>query len=416
MRRRAELPVERGRAPEGADDGIDEATRALVHAALLALSGQQREALDLAVRHDLDAEELGLVLSKTPHEASVLVEQARNDLDDAFAAVVVAATGRDDCPSVPALAGPPGQPLDAERCATLARHIAGCPICGLRVNRDHKHSDEYLNVAAFALKRWVGPGVPAAALSISVIYIPQYFRVVRNHTLAVREEAFVDAARAMGAPKRVIIVRYVAANVLQSVPVIFTVNAADAVLTLAALGFLGYGVPLRTAEWGFDIGNAISDVGTGAWWTSLFPGLAIVGLVTGLSLLGEGAVDIDAEGTITGIDNCSCRRMAASAAPFWWRCSGGMVTIDSVTIASGSATPGNTASLRVKGTNLVSDATVELGPGVTVSKLKVTTAGNLTFDAAIANDAAPGDRTLTITNPDCSFATSPKALTVAAIA
>jgi peptide/nickel transport system permease protein len=134
--------------------------------------------------------------------------------------------------------------------------------------------------------------VPAAALSISVIYIPQYFRVVRNHTLAVREEPFVDAARAMGATRPVIIVRYVAANVLQSVPVIFTVNAADAVLTLAALGFLGYGVPLRTAEWGFDIGNAISDVGTGAWWTSLFPGLAIVALVTGLSLLGEGVNDV----------------------------------------------------------------------------------------------------------------------------
>jgi oligopeptide/dipeptide ABC transporter ATP-binding protein len=147
-------------------------------------------------------------------------------------------------------------------------------------------------VAAFALQRWVGPGVPAAALSISVIYIPQYFRVVRNHTLAVREEPFVDAARAMGAPKRVIIVRYVAANVLQSVPVIFTVNAADAVLTLAALGFLGYGVPLRTAEWGFDISNAISDVGIGAWWTSLFPGLAIVGLVTGMSLFGEGVNDV----------------------------------------------------------------------------------------------------------------------------
>jgi peptide/nickel transport system permease protein len=167
-------------------------------------------------------------------------------------------------------------------------------------------------VAAFALQRWVGPGVPAAALSISVIYIPQYFRVVRNHTLAVREEVFVDAARAMGAPPRVIIVRYVAANVLQSVPVIFTVNAADAVLTLAGLGFLGYGVPLRTAEWGFDIGNAISDVGTGAWWTSLFPGLAIVLLVTGMSLLGEGVSDIlnprlraagmSSEGLVPGFD------------------------------------------------------------------------------------------------------------------
>jgi oligopeptide/dipeptide ABC transporter ATP-binding protein len=167
-------------------------------------------------------------------------------------------------------------------------------------------------VAAFALQRWVGPGVPAAALSISVIYIPQYFRVVRNHTLAVREETFVDAARAMGAPKHTIITKYIAANVLQSVPVIFTVNAADAVLTLAGLGFLGYGVGVRTAEWGFDISRAITDVGTGAWWTSLFPGLAIVGLVTGLSLLGEGINDIlnprlraagmGSEGLVPGFD------------------------------------------------------------------------------------------------------------------
>ena len=167
-------------------------------------------------------------------------------------------------------------------------------------------------VMAFALQRWIGPGVPAAALSISVIYIPQYFRVVRNHTLAVREETFVDAARAMGAPRRVIITRYVAANVLQSVPVIFTVNAADAVLTLAGLGFLGQGPGLRTAEWGFDISRAITDVGTGAWWTSLFPGLAIVALVTGMSLLGEGINDIlnprlraagmSPEGLVPGVD------------------------------------------------------------------------------------------------------------------
>ncbi|HEY3239543.1 MAG TPA: ABC transporter permease, partial [Acidimicrobiia bacterium] len=105
-------------------------------------------------------------------------------------------------------------------------------------------------VAAFALRRWVGSGVPAAALSISVIYVPQYFRVVRNHTLAVREEPFVDAARAMGARPVTVMTRYIAANVVSSVPVIFTVNAADAVLTLAGLGFLGYGGTFRIAEWG----------------------------------------------------------------------------------------------------------------------------------------------------------------------
>ena len=105
-------------------------------------------------------------------------------------------------------------------------------------------------VAAFALARFVGQGVPAAAISISVIYIPQYFRVVRNHTLAVREETFVDAARAMGAHRRTIVGRYVFFNVVQSVPVIFTVNAADAILTLAALGL----PRLRRADPGRGVG------------------------------------------------------------------------------------------------------------------------------------------------------------------
>jgi hypothetical protein len=63
------------------------------------------------------------------------VAQARHDLDDAFAAVVVAATGREDCPSVAALAGPVDRPLDADTCGKLARHIANCPICGTRGNR-----------------------------------------------------------------------------------------------------------------------------------------------------------------------------------------------------------------------------------------------------------------------------------------
>jgi len=76
---------------------------------------------------------------------------------------------------------------------------------------------------------------------------------------------------------------------VQNVPVIATLNAADAVLTLTALGFLGYGVqPTQGAEWGYDVSRAISDAASGIWWTGLFPGVAIVLLVTGLTLLGEG--------------------------------------------------------------------------------------------------------------------------------
>jgi peptide/nickel transport system permease protein len=148
-------------------------------------------------------------------------------------------------------------------------------------------------VIAFLLSDKFGQGVLTAAIAISVVYVPQYFRVVRNHVISVREESYVEAARALGAKPRTVIRRYVLQNVIQSVPVIATLNAADAILTLAALGFLGYGIqPTDAAEWGYDLQRAIADAGAGIWWTGLFPGLAIVALVTGLTLLGEGLNDV----------------------------------------------------------------------------------------------------------------------------
>jgi peptide/nickel transport system permease protein len=144
-------------------------------------------------------------------------------------------------------------------------------------------------VIAFLLGDSVGKGVFTAAIAITVVYIPQYFRVVRNHVISVREEPYVEAARALGAKPLTIMRRYVFFNVVQNVPVIATLNAADAILTLAGLGFLGYGIqPTEAAEWGYDIQRAVSDSTSGIWWTGLFPGLAIVLLVTGLTLLGEG--------------------------------------------------------------------------------------------------------------------------------
>jgi peptide/nickel transport system permease protein len=148
-------------------------------------------------------------------------------------------------------------------------------------------------VIAFLLSSSVGQGVFTAAIAITAVYIPQYYRVVRNHVISVREESYVEAARALGAPRRTIISRYVFYNVIQSVPAIATLNAADAILTLAALGFLGYGIqPTDAAEWGYDLQRAIDDAGAGIWWTGLWPGLAIVLLVTGFTLVGEGLNDI----------------------------------------------------------------------------------------------------------------------------
>jgi len=144
-------------------------------------------------------------------------------------------------------------------------------------------------VIAFLLADKVGQGILTAAIAITVVYIPLYFRVVRNHTISIREEPFVEAARALGARPLTVIRKYVFFNVVQNVPPLATLNAADAILTLAALGFLGYGIqPTDGAEWGYDVNRAVSDAASGIWWTGLFPGLAIVLLVVGLTLLGEG--------------------------------------------------------------------------------------------------------------------------------
>jgi peptide/nickel transport system permease protein len=144
-------------------------------------------------------------------------------------------------------------------------------------------------VFSFLLTNLLGGTVVAVSLSLSVIYIPQYFRVVRNTTLSAKEATYVEAARAIGASDFAIMRRYLFGNVIQSVPVLGTLNAADAILTLAGLGFLGLGIQSTdAAEWGHDLNRALSDAGSGVWWTGLYPGLAIVFLVTGLTLVGEG--------------------------------------------------------------------------------------------------------------------------------
>lgn len=138
-----------------------------------------------------------------------------------------------------------------------------------------------------------GGGVLAASISITVIYIPQYFRVVRNATVSAKQEPYVEAARAIGASPWAIMTRYLFGNVIQSVPIIATVNAADAILTLAGLGFLGFGIePSSAAEWGYQLNKARPDFASSIWWTSVFPGLAIVLLVLAISLIGESLNDV----------------------------------------------------------------------------------------------------------------------------
>ena len=139
-------------------------------------------------------------------------------------------------------------------------------------------------VMAFLL----GRGLPNAAAALCVVYIPQYFRVVRNQSAQVKAELYVEAAQSLGAGPLWILRRYLLRNVITSVPVLLTLNAADAVLVLGGLGFLGLGLPETIPEWGGDLQQALTALPTGIWWTALYPGVALFVLVLGLSFLGEG--------------------------------------------------------------------------------------------------------------------------------
>ena len=138
----------------------------------------------------------------------------------------------------------------------------------------------------------LGRGEFNAAIAVSISYIPQYFRVVRNHTASVKNELFIEAAQALGATGSRILSKYLFFNVIQSVPVLFTLNAADAILVLGGLGFLGLGLAEEVPEWGHDLKEALPDLSVGIWWTTFFPGLAMTLLVMGLSLLGESLSEV----------------------------------------------------------------------------------------------------------------------------
>mgnify|MGYP002832781773 FL=1 len=136
-----------------------------------------------------------------------------------------------------------------------------------------------------------GKGIINAAFALCIVYSPQYFRLIRNQTISIKSSDYVQAAQISGASNFRIIRKYIIPNIITPLPILLTLNAADAVLVLGSLGFLGLGVPADIPEWGSDLNLAIAALPTGIWWTALFPGLAMFFLVLALSFIGEGMED-----------------------------------------------------------------------------------------------------------------------------
>lgn len=143
---------------------------------------------------------------------------------------------------------------------------------------------------AIAFMAVLGPSPRNVILSLSMVYIPTVARIVRSKALAVKELTYVEALRCLGASSGRIIWGHIAPNVLSPVIVQTSFIFAKAIITEAALSFLGVGVPVPTPSWG-NILMEGKPVIYKAWWMIVFPGGITALSVLGLNMLGDGLRD-----------------------------------------------------------------------------------------------------------------------------
>jgi peptide/nickel transport system permease protein len=143
-------------------------------------------------------------------------------------------------------------------------------------------------ILALGVVAALGQGLLNILLVVALINIPAYARLMRTQMVALRERQFVAAARLAGNSHPRIVLRHLLPNTLAPLLAIASLNVGWAILTTAGLSFLGIGVQPPTPEWGQMIASGMTDLGTGVWWTSLFPGLALFVFVLGCNLLGDG--------------------------------------------------------------------------------------------------------------------------------
>ncbi|USK36495.1 ABC transporter permease (plasmid) [Bacillus sp. F19] len=143
---------------------------------------------------------------------------------------------------------------------------------------------------AIAIIAVLGVGLTNAMIAVAISVVPSYVRVVRGTVLSIREKEYIEAVRALGVSDLKIIVKHVFPNVLSPIIVLSSLQFGTSILVAAALSFLGLGAQPPTPEWGAMAYVGKSFLGQ-AWWMSLFPGLAIMLVVLGFNLLGDGLRD-----------------------------------------------------------------------------------------------------------------------------
>ncbi|MDW7755039.1 MAG: ABC transporter permease [Brevefilum sp.] len=144
---------------------------------------------------------------------------------------------------------------------------------------------------AIAIVAFLGPGLEKGMIAIGVVGIPVYARLARSAVMSVTQKEYVLASHAVGESHSRMLFRHVLPNILSPIIVQATMGLANAILSAAALGFLGLGAIPPEPEWGAMLGDSYKYLSSGAWWAVLFPGLAIMLSVLGFNLLGDGLRD-----------------------------------------------------------------------------------------------------------------------------
>nr|WP_083441216.1 ABC transporter permease [Nitriliruptor alkaliphilus] len=145
---------------------------------------------------------------------------------------------------------------------------------------------------AIAIVAVRGPSLTNVMLAIAVVFTPILARVVRGSVLTVREEVHIRAVRSLGATDLRIVLRHILPNVAAPIIVQTSLSLAFAILTEAALSYLGIGIQPPRAAWGADLQASQDFLAAGAWWMAVFPGLSILVTVMAFNLLGDGLRDV----------------------------------------------------------------------------------------------------------------------------
>ena len=139
---------------------------------------------------------------------------------------------------------------------------------------------------AMAIVAALGPGLEHAALALAISWWPWYARIARSIAISLREQPFVDAARAIGVPDATVIRRHIVPNSLGPIVVQATVDIGTVILAAGSLAFIGLGARPPTPDWGLMVAEGRTVI-LDQWWVATFPGLAIFVTVLGFNLVGD---------------------------------------------------------------------------------------------------------------------------------